>query len=223
VPVPPLVANVIRFRCTGTLQNDAAWGNRLYVSYSGGPPSVSNMLTLAEGVSSAWSTDLSAFQSSAVTLTAVDAVDLSATDGAANTADVTIAGTGESTQLPNQVAAVIKFDLSRRYRGGKPKMFLAGIPTNVIADDSHFTSAFCDDLGSAMNSFNSTIKATFADTTTLTGIVNVSFYEGFTSVENPVTHRWRNIPSYRGTPLVDAVGGFTVDPVYGSQKRRRLA
>jgi|SRR5580700_1295436 hypothetical protein len=223
MPIPPVVPNVIRFRITGTLSNDAAWGVRNYVSFSGGSPTVANMLTLCEAIAEGFSTEFMGTFADSVTLTAVDGVDLSATDGAGNTADVDYSGTGGGAPLPNQTAAVLKFDISRRYRGGKPKMFLPVQGGDYLADESHFTSDFCDTLGAAGNSYNSYIKASYADDITLTGLVNVSFYEGFTSVENPVTHRWRNIPAYRAEPLVDAVGGFTCDPVMGSQKRRRLA
>jgi hypothetical protein len=181
------------------------------------------MLTLCEGVGTAWQANISAFQATSSALTAIDGVDLSSTDGAGNTADVDYAGEAAFNQLPNQVAAVAKFDIARRYRGGKPKMFVPAITTNAVLDESHFTGAFCDDLGAAMNSFNDNVKALFADSTTLTGIVNVSFYDGFTSVQNPVTLRWRNVPTYRAVALIDVVGGFTVDPVFGTQKRRRLA
>lgn len=223
MPRPPDVPSTIRFRLTGTLQNAAAWGVRFYSTYTGGEPTVANMLTLCEGVGTAWQANISAFQATSSALTAIDGVDLSSTDGAGNTADVDYAGEAAFNQLPNQVAAVAKFDIARRYRGGKPKMFVPAITTNAVLDESHFTGAFCDDLGAAMNSFNDNVKALFADSTTLTGIVNVSFYDGFTSVQNPVTLRWRNVPTYRAVALIDVVGGFTVDPVFGTQKRRRLA
>lgn len=223
MPHPPVVPDVIRFRLTGTLSNDAAWGVRVYSSYTGGTPSVANMLTLCEGMGTAWEANLSAFQSTDTTLTAVDGVDLSATDGAGNTADVSYSGSLAQPDLPNQCAAVIKFDIARRYRGGKPKMFLPTAGGTTLQDESHFTDTYCNDLGAAANSFNDNVKALYADAVTLTGIVNVSFYEGFTSVQNPITLRWRNVPTYRAVALVDVVGGFTVDPVMGSQKRRRLA
>jgi len=223
MPSPPTVPDVMRFRISGVLTNDAAWGVRIYTGYTGGVPTVANMLTLCEGVGTAWNDTVVSFQNIGVTTTEIDGIDLSATDGAGNTADVSYSGVADTSPTPNQVAAVAKFDIARRYRGGKPKMYIPGIDSQYVSDESHWKTSFADDMGSGMNAFNTAIKATYADAVTLTGIVNVSFYEGFTSVENPITHRWRNVPTYRDVALVDVVGGFTVDQVFGTQKRRRLA
>lgn len=223
MPSPPSVPDVMRFRISGTLSNLAAWGVRFYTGYTGGTPTVANMLTLCEAVGSQWNTDIMTFFYIGCFTTEIDGIDLSATDGAGNTADVSYAGSSDTSPTPNQVAANVKFDISRRYRGGKPKMYIPGIDNQFVEDESHWKVSFANGMGAAMNAFNDGIKAIFADAITLTGIVNVSFYEGFTSVENPVTHRWRNIPTYREVALVDPVGGFTVDQVFGTQKRRRLA
>jgi len=140
-----------------------------------------------------------------------------------NTADVDFAGGVDAAPVANQIAAVVKFDIARRYRGGKPKMFIPGIAVGYVLDTAHWTTAFASDLGSSMSTMGGAIAEIATAGIALVTVVNVSMYSGFTSVENPITHRWRNIPQYRVSPLVDAVGGYTVDEEFGTQKRRRLA
>lgn len=214
---------MIKFRITGTLANDAAWGVGLYTGYSGGTPSPADMLYFCEGIVSAWDTYVGPFISSSVHTLACDGIDLSSDDGAGNTADVDVAGSGDATSVDNQIAGIVKFDIARRYRGGKPKMYLPGLGADLQEDGSHWTDAAVNDIGSAFTSMAGIIDEISTAGIALIGIVNVSRYQGFTAVENPITHRWRNIPTYRSDPLVDLVGGFTMDPLMGTQKRRRLA
>lgn len=222
MPTPPSVPNVCRWRILGTLANLAPWGVRFYTQYTGGTPSSDNMLTLAEQIAATWNDTCGALQAADVITTQCDGVDLSSTSGASATADVDDAGGGPNPAVANQIAAIGKFIIARRYRGGKPKMFLPGVATAFQADDSHWTTTFANDYGSALNSFNEGIADLSAGSTNLVGIVNVSFYQGFSSSENPVTKRYRNIPTYRTVPLVDSVTSFTADTLMGSQRRRRV-
>jgi hypothetical protein len=51
--------------------------------------------------------------------------------------------------------------------------------------------------------------------------VNVSYYEGFTVVIDPITGRARNVPKLRSSgPLVDGVVGIVINPELGTQRRR---
>lgn len=53
--------------------------------------------------------------------------------------------------------------------------------------------------------------------------VNVSYYEGFEVVTDPVTGRSRNVPQLRpGGPVVDKITGFSINPKLGSQRLRNL-
>jgi len=52
--------------------------------------------------------------------------------------------------------------------------------------------------------------------------VNVSYYAGNTPVQNPITHRWRNVPNPRGAPVVDPIIGYTPENGIGSQRRRNV-
>jgi hypothetical protein len=181
------------------------------------------MLTFAEDIAAAWNTHCSPWQNENTTLTTVDGVDLSSTSGASATAVVSHAGNLTTAPVDNAIAAIIKYEIDRRYRGGKPKMYFPGADTSMVADVAHWTTAAVNGLATAFNAFNGALTALTVSGTALDGLWNISFYQGFTSAQNPVTHRWRNIPSYRAVPLQDAVNSFTVDALMGSQKRRRTA
>lgn len=223
MPTPPVVPEVIRFRLTGTLQDGDAWGNRLYVLYTGSVPGAPSVLSFCESIASEWNSTWGHLLADGTLLTAVDGVDLSSTDGSGATADVSYAGGVAEGAMPNQVAANVRFDIDRRYRGGKPKAYVAGAPATAQANQSSWTTTFVNDMGTEWTAFNTAIGAMSAGGCDLTGIVNVSFYNGFTAVKNDITGRYRNVPTYRGSPLIDLVTSFTCDVVMGTQKRRRTA
>jgi len=222
MPTPPSVPNVCRFRLIGVLANAAPWGIRIYSAYTGGTPGPTDMLTFAEGVASAWNTWCTPIVTSDTTLTTVEGTDMSSDLGAQATADVTYSGSDGGTPVQNATAAVVKGIISRRYRGGKPKNFLPGISTSGLADESHLTSGYASTIGTAWQNWWTAIGALTSSGVALSGPVNVSFYKGFTSHQDPFTLRWRNVPTYRSAALVDVIESFTVDELLGVQKRRRV-
>ncbi|MGO9750265.1 MAG: hypothetical protein ACLP8S_05560 [Solirubrobacteraceae bacterium] len=57
----------------------------------------------------------------------------------------------------------------------------------------------------------------------LIGQVNVSYYEGFQVVTDPLTGRSRNVSQLRSEgPVVDRITGFSINPKLGSQRGRNL-
>jgi hypothetical protein len=222
MPTPPNVPNVIRWRILGTLQNLAPWGIRLYSAYTGTTPTSAAILSLAETVVASWTNRIGAYQSNDVFTLQCIGNDLSSDTGASATADTDNSGGVADGSIDNQIAAVVKHVIARRYRGGKPKTFVPGIAASYQADQSHWTTALANDLGSAFAAFNTDIAGMSADGCDLSGLVNVSFYTGFTTPKNEETGRYRNVPTYRAVPLIDTVTSFSCDTLFGSQRRRRL-
>lgn len=101
-------------------------------------------------------------------------------------------------------------------------MYLPGPTAERLLDPSHFTLDATEAFSGGMTDFAEAIIGLSEGTTTITTQCNVSLYSGFTSVENPITHRWRNVPTYRDDPIVDIIGGWVADALIGSQKRRRV-
>lgn len=221
MPTPPNVPNVIRSRFSGTLSTGSDWSIHLYWSYTGSAPNNTEMLTFADALSTAWSGNLAALQSSTVEMNEVDVEDLSVS-GAAATYPFPVPGTvTESSPVPDQVCFVMKFAINRRYRGGKPKIFFPGIQVANQQDAATWSSAAITEWEESWGSFIDAVDGTGIGPATIVDNVSVSYYEGFTSVQNPITLRWRNVPKYREVPLVDIVQEYSVDPRLGSQKRRR--
>lgn len=207
----------------GTLQDGNAWGIRHYVLYTGSAPSGPTMLTLCEDLAAAFNTHVLALLSEDTSVSTVDGIDLSSSLGSGATADVTYSGTNDTPAVADQICAVVRFEIDRRYRGGKPKTFIPGAGTNSADSNSTWGTTFVNDMGTGYGAFQTAIGDISAAGCDLEGIVNVSLYEGFTAVLNPVTGRYKNVPKYRATPLVDLVSSFTCDPLFGSQRRRRTA
>jgi len=78
----------------------------------------------------------------------------------------------------------------------------------------------------ALNLFFADLLAITEGGTSVSQLVNVSYYGQliaglpFTSVQNPITKRWRNVPNVRTTPIVDPVLGWTANVKVGTQRRR---
>lgn len=225
MPTPPVVPGVCRWRILGTLANAAPWGVRFYTAYTGGPPTNTVMLAIAEAIASAWNTHCCPAQSEDITTTTVDGVDLTSDMGASATAEVDYPGGVAAAAVSNQIPAIIKYDIDRRYRGGKPKMYFPGPSVDAVLDDSHFTTTYVNALASAFTAFINEVTAISESGTNINEYVNVSYYKGFTAVENMITGRWRNVPTYRTAAdvIIDPVPSVTVDQLFGSQRRRRTA
>jgi hypothetical protein len=111
----------------------------------------------------------------------------------------------------------------RRYRGGKPRSYWPFGTYSDLANPSQWSTTYITAVTTAMDAFLAHMLAITESGTSLTSQVNVSLYSGFTSVENPVTHRWRNIPTYRtGTIPVDDIVSYSINAKPGTQRRRAL-
>lgn len=156
-----------------------------------------------------------------IVLTGYIAEDLSADDAASAEISDDTPGTGETAALPAGLAVVSSYEISRRYRGGHPRSYWPiGLPSDIGTDQT-WSSAAVTAFQSAIAGVLDSLPASTSGGTTISSHVNVSYYSGFTSVENPITHRYRNVPTLRATPTVDLVTSVVVRPYIGSMRRRR--
>lgn len=198
-------------------------GSRFYLSYSGGAPSAANCVTLANDIATAWNTDLAALVYINNVLTEVDVLDIASDSGAFGTAAVSHAGTLDGATLTANVATNVEFDLARRYRGGKPRMFLPTPDGTKLVSEDKWTDAFIAAVNTGVAAFFTAIEALSVGSMGSLSHVNVSYYSGFTNVTNS-SGRTRAAPKYRTpTAKVDTVTGYACKAVVGSQRRRRTA
>jgi hypothetical protein len=195
--------------------------NRFFMQYSGTAPFASELATLANAVITHWTADLAPLHSVDVSL--IDALieDLSSPTSAVGASNTTSVGTRTGGVLGAGVAAVIQEKISRRYRGGHPRVYLpAGVSTDLQTMRS-WTSAFQGNLAAGWSSFISDIGGSVWSGGGTLLPVNVSYYQGFLNHTFP-SGRVRPVPVVRSSPLIDIITAFDTNGVLGSQRRRNL-
>lgn len=220
---PPLPASpCVRVRLEYTQADAALAGSRFYLSYAGAAPTPGNCTTLAGDVATAWSSNLAAVISQEFALTEVDVLDIASDAGASGQWTGSESGALEETQLPSMCAVNIEFDIARRYRGGKPRMFLPPPNSAAMLDAGHWTTTYVGDVHTAITGFMTALEALSIGAMGSLAHVNLSYYKGFTNITNS-SGRERAVPTYRDTALVDTIEGYAVKAEIGSQRRRRVA
>jgi hypothetical protein len=131
-------------------------------------------------------------------------------------------GTASGTPVPAGVALLQNFTVARRYRGGKPRIYLPVGTSATLQNASTWTSGFVTSMNAAWASASTFIPAAAPSGTTITGQVSVSYYKDFT-VFIGSTGRARNISTLRtGGPVIDSITAATVNAKPASQRRRNL-
>lgn len=221
-PVPPPASPCLRVRLDYTQSDGYLAGNRFYLSYAGAAPTAGNCVTLAGDIAAAWATDLAPVVDENWSLTEVDVLDIATETGLSGHWTGTDAGSRAGTGLPAQCASNVEYDIGRRYRGGKPRLFLPPGVTSDTLDAGHWTPTFISALNTAVGGFFTAVNALSVGAVGQLAHVNLSYYKGFTNVTNS-SGRERAVPTYRAAALVDPITGYSAKGVIGSQKRRRNA
>lgn len=205
--------------------NQAAVGEggcRFYLSYSGSAPTGANCTSLATSVQSAWGTNLKTQTTSNFVLNEVDVLDIATNSGLSGQWTGTVAGTAGGTPLPVNCATNIEFGIARRYRGGKPRMFLPPGNAASTANQNSWTSAYITATNTGVTAFFAALAALSIGSMGTLQHVNLSYYHGFTNITNS-SGRERAVPTYRATALHDNITGYSTKTIIGSQKRRRTS
>lgn len=219
MPALPTVANVLRADLLWSIGSDVAAGTHLFYRYTGGPPTSSDAQTLAADIYTPASA-LHPFFDSTTDLTGVKVTDLSSASGGVGEHVQATAGTSSSGVFPAGACTLVNFLIPRRYRGGKPRIYLPfGGPGDSVSRQ-HWGASYLTAVSSGLSTFFAAVIGLTAGTTVISEHVNVSYYSGFTVVTNPVTHRSRNVPTVRTTPVVDVVASYGVATPIASQRRR---
>jgi hypothetical protein len=197
-------------------------GSRFFLSYSGTAPSAANCATLAADIGSAWNSHLAGVVHTTWGLHGVDVLDIATDSGASGNDSTVYAGTSAGNTPPAQVAMNIQYEIARRYRGGKPKMYLPPPEFGDIADPAHWNSAIITSVNSSILAFFTAIEALSVGSLDTLNHVNLSYYSGFTNLMNS-SGRERAVPTYRSEAKVDNVTGYVAKAEMSSQRRRRVA
>jgi hypothetical protein len=193
---------------------------RFFTSYTGTAPTNADLTTFNASISTAFGTNLKSLLNSGSLLQKIDSIDLSSSSAALAENIVSVAGTRGAAVLPAATSLVASYHIARRYRGGHCRGYWPfGIQTD-LAQQTVWSGAFVTACNTGLAAFFTAVNAAgWAAAGTLTH-VNVSYFNGFSVVTNPVTHRARNVPTLRGTPVVDPVVAVQAQQSIGSQRRR---
>jgi len=115
----------------------------------------------------------------------------------------------------------VEFDIARRYRGGKPRMFVPPPSDGYIQDSSNWITTYVTDMNTYMTAFMAALEALSIGSMGTLAHVNCSFYHG----KNTSTPPWRGPgykypPLYRSSVQVDTVVGYATKQKIGAQRRR---
>jgi hypothetical protein len=223
MPSPPTV-QAVRVKLDYLNDDGSLAGSRFYLTYSGSPPTPANCVTLANDVVTQWGAHIGPILSLHWTLNEVDVLDLGSTSGASGQSSTTSTAGATDPAPPSSVAVNVEFNIARRYRGGKPRMYFPASNNANLANQRNWTSGFVSTFNSDVAAFFSALEALSIGSMGTLQHVNISFYKGHNTSQPP----WRGPgykypPLYRATALVDAVEGYATKSVIGSQRRRRTA
>lgn len=220
MPTPPTVDKCVRIDMHHTQGDDPSLSNRTYWLYTGSNPTVSNMNDLAGFVEGFWATNFAPLCDTQTHLVEIVCTDLTSPTASRGTWVGSTAGTRGGTYMPVNDCALLNFVISRRYRGGKPRIYAPWGVQGDLVDNQHWSSTFVGTVQSEYTAFHGTMIGQGFGSCAISEQVNVSFYSGFVAAENPVTKRYRNIPTYRDAAQVDQIGSWALNPIVGSQRRR---
>jgi hypothetical protein len=221
-PVPPPASPCLRVKLDYTQSDGYLGGNRFFLSYAGAAPTAGNCVTLAGDIAAAWETDIAPIVDENWALTEVDVLDIATEMGASGHWTGSNAGMDSGTGLPAQCAVNVEYDILRRYRGGKPRIFLPPGTASQTLDAGHWESSYITSVNTQMAAFFAAIAALSVGAVGALAHVNLSYYSGFKNVTNS-SGRERAVPQYRTAALVDPVTGYSCKGLIGSQRRRRNA
>jgi hypothetical protein len=217
MPALPFVPDNVRVDLVQLIGADLDVLNRFHMDFSG-TTSAANLSTWASGINTAWGAHLAALAPDQVQLTNVIVTDLSS-DISPQGSNATVQSGTRGAGLSAAACLVASLEISRRYRGGHPRIYFPfGIDTD-LASAQAWSSTFVGVAQTAINAFMAAALAAAPSGITPIGWTNVSYYHGFTNVTYP-SGRTRPRPTVRGTAVTDGVNSILVRQSVGSQRRR---
>jgi hypothetical protein len=217
-PLPP-AADVIRLQTRLTLDADLDILTRWYLQYSGTAPTVTQLDTLALAAAGLWNVTCAKYFTSDKTLVEVIIEDLGTSAGATGTATVSHAGTHSGNFVGAGTALLINYTLARRYRGGKPRVYLPALADADLSNAQTWGGGLFGTIAADFDIWLVAVGAAFPSGMGFVGHVNVSYYDGFTVFLSP-GGRARNISKLRATPQVDLITSSSASSRVSSQRRR---
>jgi len=215
----PAVPNALSCVYVWSAAGNVNMQTKLFYRYSGGAPDSTACTSLAASLYGAmafedgeWGTD--------VNLTNCIVTDLSSVSGGQGEESSSSPGGKTPGALSMATCFLVNYHIARRYRGGKPRSYWPWLVDSDLLTRREWIPASVATAEGSLSTYFAAAIGTTSGGTTITEHINISYFDGFSVVTNPITGRARNVPTRRGTPIVDAITGFTGSTRPASQRRR---
>lgn len=201
----PDATGILRLAYSGTY-GGAKWANIFHARMTGGSLSGTDATALCTSLSTAWDTNLKAIHGTGVALTNVGLIDLTTTSSAQAQVSVNVAGTdGTVAAMPANIALVGSLKISRRYRGGHPRMYLTGQATGHTSTNVNWAGTWITTAGTALTNWRTAVNAITTTSSGLLTLGSLSYYSG---------------NALRASPFFDVCTGMVVHSRIDTQRRR---
>lgn len=220
----PPVPRVLQVIYKMGLVNDEDVINRIHMQYTGSAPTPIDLTLVASNHSTDWGTHIAPNMHTDISLTGIEIVDLTSPTSASGSWTGAIAGGASSgEQLSAGAAMRLNRKINRRYRGGRPGIFLPLTSTAYLVDPQTITGAYVTAVQLAWAELEQAFASRCTDQwASACGSVSVSYYEGAEPFTFP-SGRVKMIPKLRvGGPVVDGVVEIQANVRVASQRRRNL-
>jgi hypothetical protein len=224
MPARNPVANGLRVDESLTIGTDTRATVHYFFQFVTGTTTAPNLNAVCTNMVGFWTSDMAPQCTAFVTLTQLKITDLTSATSPIGVSTGTSTGTRAAPGLPQGVAAIIQRKVGRRYRGGHSRVYYPAGASADLATADTWTSAFTTGLLTNWNGYQAAWINQLTSVGALGGVtaVNVSYFNGFTVVTNPITGRARNVPKARALPLTDVIASTAINPKIGVQRRRFL-
>lgn len=223
MPPLPSYPNVLRVTTDFSLSNDMDVSTRLHFLWSGTAPDNAVCTTIASDIQALAVTNLLPLMSAAVDLLGIKVVDLTSDTAGAGEFATTHAGTrGAGPYLPAETCALWNQQISRRYRGGKPRSYWPfGLSTDLASPQAWGSGAITDfEVG--LNAYFGGIEGITESGTIVGALCSVSYYSGFNTTGPDLEGRYHYPPKVRSVAITpDLVTLVAINPKPASQRRRQ--
>jgi hypothetical protein len=223
MPALPSFTGGMRVAFKWIVGSDPVALSRIFLTYSGIAPTPADLITLADVFVTSFTTNLQDKFATTNGLEQVEITDLSSPTGAVcESTTGPVMGTEAGETLPGATCLLILYGLDRRYRGGHPRSYVPAFTHEDLDTEQSWEPGSLTAFIPAWTDFiESAVGSMWAGGGVPTN-VNVSYFEGFTPVQNPITLRWRNVPKVRTTPVVDTIASISANTAPCFQTRRGL-
>lgn len=215
----PAVAKGVRIDHHWKQGTDANVQVRTFAQYAG-TLSTADAVTWLANIVAAMGTYMTANMSNTCSLVLSELTDLSSSSAPQVLDSTGHTGGQTAAALPAGNAMVMRYHMSRRYRGGHPRVYLPGHTSGDLSTPSVWdptslankTAAWITYLAAITSNTNPAAIGAITH-------INISYFQGFVNHTFP-SGRVKAIPSLRATPVVDVITNVAGLATVASQRRR---